>query len=465
MEPRKKKIGIVAIGYNRQKSLSRLLYFLQTANYHKEEVSLIISLDYCEDDAIREYAKGFQWGHGNKILCFNEERVGLREHVLQCGNYVNKYDLDAIAVFEDDIVPAWDFFTYTRQAVERFNLDEHVAGIALYSPRFNQNAWKGFEPARSQYDNFYMQYACSWGQVWTRRQWNDFYAWYIKNMDTSFNELCIPENVARWPASSWLKYYIKYCIEKNKYFVYPYTSLATNFHEEGTHARQTMNCFQVSLLEGEKSKYFWGDIDDAIKYDAFFERIGLGDKIGIEEKHLCTDLYGKQPEHRKCRYWLTTQKADYQICEQYGNSLRVTEENVLYNISGKEIYLYDTFKKRMNEWNDIEQIMKEAGVTSECKGLVLVGAGEFGRQCLKKLQEKNVNVLCFADKDSDKIGRDISGKKIVSYSEMKRMKDKIKIYITVANIEVREEIETMLWELGIGSQIIENPYNDCENKR
>jgi len=63
MDLSEKKIGIIAIGYNRHGSLKRLLYFLEKANYSVSSVPLIISLDYCDDYKIKEYANEFQWIH------------------------------------------------------------------------------------------------------------------------------------------------------------------------------------------------------------------------------------------------------------------------------------------------------------------------------------------------------------------------------------------------------------------
>ncbi len=454
-----KKIGIVAIGYNRPKSLRRLLHFLNRAHYCRTDITLIISLDYYEDDCVRTLAEAFAWEHGEKILRFYETNLGLREHVLRCGNYVNAYDLDAVIVFEDDIVPAWDFFQYAERAIEAFAEDAQVAGIALYSHRLNPNAGKPFEPARSRFDNFFMQFACSWGQVWTRTQWNAFYAWYLERKETAFDAAEVPAVVCSWPASSWLKHHIRYCAEKKLYFVYPYTALATNFNEAGTHVLRTVNDYQIPILEGEKKEYCFGGVAEAVKYDAFFERIGMGELLGVEEAQLCVDLYAEQPEHGRRRYWLTTAREDYRILGQWGNSFRVTEENIRYGIPGNAINLYDTMETCENIWNDTAQLVKEAGITEEKKGIVLAGAGEYGRRWLEKLHREGMGVLCFADRDKKKIGGSFCGKPVLCYRELKGIRDRIRIFITVSNPAVREEIEAMLTELGLTEQIVENLYS------
>ena len=41
-----RKLGIIAIGYNRPESLNRLLTLLSLADYRSDAVDIIISLDY-----------------------------------------------------------------------------------------------------------------------------------------------------------------------------------------------------------------------------------------------------------------------------------------------------------------------------------------------------------------------------------------------------------------------------------
>lgn len=461
---KKKSIGIIVIGYNRLQSIMRLLNALQNANYPKMRILLIISLDYSKDTSIKEFAELFKWNYGEKILRLHRFRLGLREHVLQCGNYINEYNLDAAIIFEDDIFPAKDFYTYAEQAVEKYCEDDNVAGIALYSPRLNQNGGAVFEPAHSQYDNFFMQYACSWGQIWLKKQWNDFYQWYLENKDLSFDSLHIPINVFGWPEDSWLKYHIRYCIEKEKYFVYPYVSLTTNFHEQGVHATQAENWFQVPFLEGVKDKYNFGSISDAVKYDAFFERIGLGHIVGVEEEQLCVDLYGRQMKHRNRRYWLTQSKEYYLIKSRYGKRLKLLEDNVRYGISGNEIFLYDTWNIDEYNWNNPEQILNSASITNGSKALVLVGAGYGGECWLKKLQNENIGVLCFADSSKSKTGEELCGKRIFSFRDLKKIQDHIKLFITVMDEDMRKEIRCALCENGFQDQIVESPYMVLQNK-
>ncbi|MGU8132235.1 hypothetical protein ACV3S0_07820 [Clostridium perfringens] len=342
-------LGIVVIGYNRVNSLDRILNRLNFCEYFGDKITLIISIDNCGKRDAEEYAKSFKWNHGEKIVKTFPKRLGLRKHVLKCGNYMNEFNLDAIAVFEDDIYPSICFYNYMKQSVDFYKNNKNIAGISLYNHNWNVIANKPFYPMNSvDKDNYFMQFAQSWGQIWMRKSWNDFYKWYKENENYSDN-LEIPLEVVNWPKTSWLKYHIKYCIEQNKYFVYPYKSLSTCFTDCGEHAVENSSKFQVVLEENFKKIYKFELLDrNAIKYDAFFENQNH-DKI-LTNKHINNnidfDLYGQKRKINNKRYLLSCKKMPYKCIKSFDMALRPWELNIQNNIKGDKIFLYDTHLKK-----------------------------------------------------------------------------------------------------------------------
>ncbi len=446
-----KKFAVVAVGYNRLSSLKRLLAALENAEYGSDHITLIISLDFYHEDILRVFAEKFHWSHGNKILNFYDTKQGLRKHILQCGNYLNKYDLDAIAVFEDDILPSRAYYMYMKEAVNFYENSCQIAGIALYSFRINPFLRRPFYPILNGQDTFLMQFPCSWGQIWTREQWNGFYNWYLEHENIAINADNIPVAVSDWPSSSWLKYYTKYCVEKNKYFVYPYTALSTNFNEPGTHVKEEDSIFQLVIQEQVKQNYSFCDTNSEVLYDVFFERIGLGKTLGIEEKDLCVDLYGSKGSHGGKRYWLTTVKRDYKVVDTFGRKMIPQEQNIIYSIKGSSIYLYDT----MDMKDTPENLEKNILLCKEGKKLVLYGAGDIGNRWLEHLGSERV--YCFAD--TNKTGEVINGKKVLSLDILKNMQSDIKIYISTS-YEKKDEIYKKLVEAGLEKNVVGSPYLD-----
>ena len=76
---------IVVVTYNRPYSLKRILWSLSQAYYDDQEVRLIISIDYSGDSEIEELSEAFHWKFGPKEIRTNRENLGLRNHILKCG--------------------------------------------------------------------------------------------------------------------------------------------------------------------------------------------------------------------------------------------------------------------------------------------------------------------------------------------------------------------------------------------
>ncbi|WP_342539064.1 glycosyltransferase family A protein [Sporosarcina sp. FSL K6-1540] len=339
-----KEIAIVAIAYNRPVSLKRLLQSLDEVSYDdKIKVPLIISIDWSENrDSVYEVAEKFTWEYGPEKIIKHKENLGLKKHIMFCGDLTKEYE--ALAVFEDDIYVSKGFYKFGLKAIEYYGNSEKVSGISLYTPEWNQTANRFFSVEQNEYDTFLMQYAQSWGQIWTRNWWSNFKQWFEEENNNDFNKETIPYNVQAWPDnSSWLKYYIKYCIEKDKYFVYPKLSYSTNFSEVGEHNSISTPSYQVSLFHAQKSDYiFQPEDDNTLNYDAFFEREHLSQYLNCKEEELCVDLYGTKKNSK--RYLLTTQILNYETVKSFGMKLRPHELNVIRNIEGQEIHFYDTHK-------------------------------------------------------------------------------------------------------------------------
>ncbi len=334
--------AIVVIGYNRVESIKRLLDSLNKAFYDSDLVPLIISIDYSGVDGVEEFAKKFYWKHGEKFVYARPERLGLRRHILACGEFLNQYE--AIAVFEDDIVAAPGFYLYMKQTVEFYKDDMRIAGISLYTHLWNGDASMPFQPAYSKHDVFFLQFAQSWGQIWLKKQWLLFREWYENNQEEFNNQAGIPKNVSNWSKNSWLKYHIKYCILENKYFVYPYGAFSTCFTDVGEHSKLHTNMCQVPMQTEMAPALRLCELSDnvgCVKYDAFFERIGLGVFIGIAEEDICVDLYGNKFSYDEKKYLLTLKKKDYKTLKTYGLEYKPHELNVMLEHGGNVIILYD----------------------------------------------------------------------------------------------------------------------------
>lgn len=337
------KPAIVAVGYNRPNDLLRLLNTVNAAKYETDDISLIISIDKApNEEEVVKVAENFKWKHGEKIVRTFPERQGLRKHVIQCGDLSEKYG--SVIILEDDLLVSPNFYRYTQQALDFYEDNEKIAGISLYTHEWNGYARKNFTPLADEYDAFLGQIGVSWGQCWTDSAWKGFKKWYAEHENNLCENFDIPYVINKWSDHSWGKYFTNYIVEKDLYYVFARTALSTNYSDAGQHVKISDNVFQVSLMQSEKKDYKFPEFEDAIRYDIFFENMKLSKYFSkeIQDEGICIDLTGLERHRYKQRYILSTRTLPYKVVRQFGLQLRPIEMNIMYDIPGDDIYLYDT---------------------------------------------------------------------------------------------------------------------------
>jgi hypothetical protein len=334
-------LAIVVVGFDRLHSLSRLLDSLNRVAFDGQRIPLIISLDRSGDGMVTAMAEAFSWNHGDKTVRTFPQRLGLKQHVLACGDLTR--DFEHLIVLEDDLYVSQNLYRFAVQAIDFYRDDDRIAGIALYNHLWNVACDRPFMPLDDSSDAYFMQFACSWGQIWSRDKWSRFRDWYRLHGDDFQPGPAIPPNVAQWSDHSWLKHHIRYCIETGRFFVYPRVGLSTNFSDKGQHNVGQENGYQIPLQEAYSKQYQFPRLDGSrAVYDAFFESMALGDALGIAPGELCVDLYGIKRNRANARYWLTLEPAACKVLKTFDLAFRPHESNVLHEIPGASIKLYDT---------------------------------------------------------------------------------------------------------------------------
>jgi len=333
----KDKIAIVVIGYNRFNSLTRLLDSLQQANYPSKDIPLVISIDCSGNEQVYGFASQFHWNHGDKYLLIQEKQLGLKEHIFRCGDLSRHFK--AVVLLEDDLFVSPFFYSFVLASVEKYELDENIAGIALYSNETNGYTNLPFSPLHNGSDVYAMQSTCTWGECYTEKMWNNFRTW-LQDWQEDFQLVEIPEAIKKWERA-WSKYYDAYLVLNEKYFIYPCISVTTNFGDAGEHSSISVTSTQVNLLFGEK-KYDLFDFNQLVKYDSFNNNIDIYTWLGINEQQLCIDPWGHNDNIKGKRYILSPYILAYQAINHFGLHLRPQELNIKYKIDGNELHLYDT---------------------------------------------------------------------------------------------------------------------------
>lgn len=335
--------AIVVVGYNRPNSLQRLLRSLLRARIPKD-VPLLISIDGCNANVI-DIAENTRWPFGSKRVIVHSKLLGLRDHVLSCGDL--SYDYGAVIVLEDDVVVSPAFYEFALLAARHYVGDTSVSAISLYSFRLNEFVNRPFYPLFTGDPVYFLQSGSSWGQVWMKNSWSRFRKWLGDNYrEDDIWKYDIPTVVKRWPATSWKKWFNAYLVASDTYSVVPYTSYTTNWGDSGTHHKRIGGRLQVPLAYECGDMSFPKLTSSIAVYDSFFELAQTRLQI-LVERHLedvkCkapvfSDTYGYRPLEQLSQdgYAFTSRTAKEPVFE-FGHQLKPSVLNLCSGIPGSEL--------------------------------------------------------------------------------------------------------------------------------
>ena len=292
--------AIVIVAYDRPRPLARLLDSLaQIRTPTGDDVQLVISIDDSVP-ATMEVAHRYDWPFGPKRIIGHKTRLGLRTHVLTCGDLTTEYG--SILMLEDDLYTSPDVYRFAQDAATFYGSIDGVAGISTYAYRLDDLLRLTFHPLDDGFDTLFMQMPSSWGQLWTVDQWARFRSWQRSSPPLSPDRL--PRQAAKWsPEKSWKRSFLEYVIDTDRYLAFPRASLTSNCGDAGEHFRRATINFTTPLAHGPRNWRFAPWSEHAIRYDAWFEP--HPDTIALRwpdfgGSDVTVDLRGsKQPEHIK----------------------------------------------------------------------------------------------------------------------------------------------------------------------
>lgn len=334
-------IAVVVVAYSRPRETRRLIDSIVGGRFDGDTVDLILSIDKstCQQE-VCDACADVVWEHGEYKILMRPERMGLRPHILSCGELTEQYD--GVIVLEDDLYVTPDFYRYAKAAMAYYGDDERVAQISLYAYGVNEFTSRPFYPAKTQHDVYAMQVTQSWGQCWSKKMWEAFKASQYYICPTITPRPQIPDNVNKWKETSWKKNFTNYIADSGKFVIYPYCSYTTNYTIAGEHCKADVSDYHVVMQEGEKNTFVFCPLEDCVKYDLFFERKDMDVAIDLcQGKKVCIDLYGKKRYYEDADMLLSTSRLPYQVMGEYALAVKPHENNLKKPEPGKGIFLYD----------------------------------------------------------------------------------------------------------------------------
>lgn len=353
--------AIVVATYNRPNALHRLLGSIARADYTGyENIPLVISIDGGGDPECRQIAEMFTWNYGEKRIIAHDFNMGLKKHILSCGDLTEQYG--AIIMLEEDVYVSPYFYDYSVQTTSYYQPESKIAGISLYFLKNHDLIGTPFWPLASGCDVFFAQVPSSWGQVWTSGQWKSFKEWMKKNDNREVSQK-LPVGVRNvWPnESSWKKFFYSYMVENSLFFVFPYVAYATNMGDKGEHFSEATFMFQTCIMEYPSSLCLRPFEEINVKYDAYFELLPevFRSREIFAEYDFEVDLSGAKPLGEIESPYLLSIKPCRNPIFSFGMNLSPIEVNVLEQQIGNMISFgrKEDFDKQRDE-SSYEQLMR-----------------------------------------------------------------------------------------------------------
>jgi len=301
-------LKIVVLAFNRQEATIRCLQSVVREINGCEEVTLLLSCDggHALDTSILE--SGFERANRLEIRV-NEKQLGLKEHV-HLVIEMCAVGSQPFLILEDDLVLIPGAMSYACRTLELASSIDRVAQISLYNFQFNEIARCPTYRPRTAWPFFLCRQASSWGFLITpkmARQYLDWYEYADKNWQL------VPDEIRKWPASSWKKEFDLYIAQNRGVVIAPYQSFALNMGDTGFHKRST-NHYTYSLPAN--STFVLDDMPSSIKellvLDEYLEiehhpSLAEISVCGIPADHMDIDFYGlKTSASFRKNYVLTT---------------------------------------------------------------------------------------------------------------------------------------------------------------
>jgi hypothetical protein len=341
--------AIIVVAYNRPATLKRLLQSIAASHFAEVQIPMVISIDEGDNAEVVQAAENFKWPHGTLRIIKRDKHLGLKEHILQCGDLTDEYG--AVIMLEDDLYVSPYFYDYTCQALNFYvGDDQQLAGISLYNYEIDETIFAPFEPYDDGADIYFMQVASSWGQCWASAQWQGFRQWLAGNEKVSEHEY-LPDYIARWGEHSWKKHFIRYLMATDRYFVFPRDSLSTNFGEPGTNTDRR-GLFQVELLTRPKAFKFCKINESKSIYDTSFElKAEVLKKLNpfFENYDFEVDLHNTKDLNQITSPWLLSSKNCANPVQSFSNDLKPLILNMVNNEPGHIFHFGKTVDFSNNE--------------------------------------------------------------------------------------------------------------------
>ncbi len=336
-----RRVGVVVVAYNRPASLVMTLRSVSQLRVPSgASVEIVISQDGPPDRLVDNALTNFRLPFPTRRIR-HESNLGLREHVLLCGDLVSDYDL--LVVIEDDVVVAPAALEVLVPAVEAYQDDPLIQQFSLYSPSLMEATRSPFAPIDDGNPGFLLRVPQSWGQAYLPAQWRAFRDFVADPGNAVLlHGKDLPANAYSWPRdSSWKRDHFCFMMATEGYSWIPRASLSSQTGAAGTHFRNPTTKMSVPMqVASGKSRF--PPVEELSRYDEYGELEWKS--LARYADELCrfdgtVDLYGVRPLDRVGTPYVLTSRKSRRALKTFGSDLLPLELNIILGQPGQSISL------------------------------------------------------------------------------------------------------------------------------
>ncbi|XP_062082329.1 uncharacterized protein LOC133788752 [Humulus lupulus] len=285
---------VKVLAYNRLDSLARCLRSLAAADYLSDRVHLHVYIDHFafvngttdvdrmleNSHRILEFADGFNWKFGEKLIHYRTQNAGLQAQWLEA--WWPESDDEFAFVVEDDLEVSPLYYKFLRSLIVNYYYGDpdfrpYIYGASLQRPRFVP----GKHGNKIQLDNgtriFLYQLVGTWGQLLFPKPWKEFRLWYDKHKAKGIKPFLDGMVTNGWYKKMgeriWTPWFIKFIHSRGYYNFYTNflhdRALSVSHRDAGVNYGKTAgpdsslldeNSLDFNLLEMQPLKYLkWYD--------------------------------------------------------------------------------------------------------------------------------------------------------------------------------------------------------------
>ena len=227
-------LRIIAIVYNRAKSLRRLLASLNRAEYDGDDVILEVWIDRSKagiiDMETYHMATNFMFRHGRYQVHRHSCHMGIFGQWLYSWKS-SENSSEMIVILEDDLEVSPYFYKWLKLVHRKYDNVANISGYSLQGVSMKHSGASGLVDV-PKYNIVYLYPVIgTWGFSPNKQNWNKFITWFSKTFpDDGFHPLVPGNVVTNWyktflkaekTDTMWSIWHIYYAWVNKEYTVYP----------------------------------------------------------------------------------------------------------------------------------------------------------------------------------------------------------------------------------------------------